>query len=132
MMFRFVSAIAAACLLLTTGANAQGKVELQWFAQSVFKLTTARSKEMPKLRNILDVTTGLAISRMRDSFFIRFGLSRRLGRSLYNTLRAGLETRPVGARAEPKLTRKREDIPEEFQELLQFPGAIGDTRLLIH
>ena len=48
MLIRIFSAIAAACLLFatsaTTGANAQGKVELQWFAQSAFKLTTPEGK----------------------------------------------------------------------------------------
>jgi len=44
MMLRFVSAIAAACLLFATGASAQGKIELQWFAQSAFKLTTPGGK----------------------------------------------------------------------------------------
>jgi L-ascorbate metabolism protein UlaG (beta-lactamase superfamily) len=48
MIFRFIGAVAAACLLFaasaTTGANAQGKVELQWFAQSAFKLTTPEGK----------------------------------------------------------------------------------------
>jgi L-ascorbate metabolism protein UlaG (beta-lactamase superfamily) len=44
MLLRFLGAIAAACLLFTTGANAQGKVELQWFAQSAFKLTTPEGK----------------------------------------------------------------------------------------
>lgn len=44
MFFRFLSAAAAACLLFATGAHAQGKVQLQWFAQSAFKLTTPEGK----------------------------------------------------------------------------------------
>src|SRR5882757_6172443 len=44
MLFRFLGAFAAACLLFATGANAQRKVELQWFAQSAFKLTTPEGK----------------------------------------------------------------------------------------
>jgi L-ascorbate metabolism protein UlaG (beta-lactamase superfamily) len=44
MILRILTAIAAACLLCATGANAQGKIELQWFAQSAFKLTTPDGK----------------------------------------------------------------------------------------
>jgi L-ascorbate metabolism protein UlaG (beta-lactamase superfamily) len=44
MILRILTAIAAACLLFTTAANAQGKIELQWFAQSAFKLTTPDGK----------------------------------------------------------------------------------------
>ena len=44
MMFRILGAAIAATLLIATGANAQGKVELQWFAQSAFKLTTPEGK----------------------------------------------------------------------------------------
>jgi L-ascorbate metabolism protein UlaG (beta-lactamase superfamily) len=45
MMLRFLGAIAAAFLLFASGAQAQqGKVELQWFAQSAFKLTTPGGK----------------------------------------------------------------------------------------
>jgi len=44
MIFRLLSAVVAATLLFATGANAQGKVELQWFAQSAFKLTTPEGK----------------------------------------------------------------------------------------
>jgi L-ascorbate metabolism protein UlaG (beta-lactamase superfamily) len=44
MIFRLLSAIAAACLLFASSANAQGKVELQWFGQAAFKLTTPSGK----------------------------------------------------------------------------------------
>jgi L-ascorbate metabolism protein UlaG (beta-lactamase superfamily) len=44
MFVRFLGAVAVACLLFASGANAQGKVELQWFAQSAFKLTTPEGK----------------------------------------------------------------------------------------
>lgn len=40
MIFRILGSIAAACLLFATGANAQGKVELLWYGQAAFKLTT--------------------------------------------------------------------------------------------
>lgn len=40
MRFRFFGMIAAACLAFMGTANAQGKIQLQWFAQSAFKLTT--------------------------------------------------------------------------------------------
>ncbi len=32
------------CTLFAVGANAQGKIELQWFAQSAFKLTTLAAR----------------------------------------------------------------------------------------
>lgn len=44
MRFRFLTAIAAAVLAFAATAHAQGKVELQWFAQSAFKLTTPEGK----------------------------------------------------------------------------------------
>ena len=44
MIFRFLGAIAAACLLFATGANAQGKGEMQWFGQAAFKITTPGGK----------------------------------------------------------------------------------------
>ncbi len=44
MIFRLLGAIAAACLLFASSANAQGKVELQWFGQAAFKLTTPSGK----------------------------------------------------------------------------------------
>src|SRR5690349_12206779 len=40
MRFRLFGLIAAACLAFAGAANAQGKIQLQWFAQSAFKLTT--------------------------------------------------------------------------------------------
>ena len=40
MVARIFAFVAAFCLLLAGAANAQGKPELQWFAQSAFKLTT--------------------------------------------------------------------------------------------
>jgi L-ascorbate metabolism protein UlaG (beta-lactamase superfamily) len=44
MRFKFLTAIAAAALAFASAAHAQGKVELQWFAQSAFKLTTPEGK----------------------------------------------------------------------------------------
>ena len=44
MFLRLLGLIAAACLAFAGSANAQGKVELQWFAQSAFKLTTPDGK----------------------------------------------------------------------------------------
>jgi L-ascorbate metabolism protein UlaG (beta-lactamase superfamily) len=44
MIFRFLAAVLAATVLFAAGANAQGKVELQWFGQSAFKLTTPEGK----------------------------------------------------------------------------------------
>ena len=44
MRFRLLTAIAAAALAFASAAHAQGKVELQWFAQSAFKLTTPEGK----------------------------------------------------------------------------------------
>ena len=44
MILRLISAIAAACLLFATGANAQGKPELLWYSQAAFKLTTPGGK----------------------------------------------------------------------------------------
>jgi L-ascorbate metabolism protein UlaG (beta-lactamase superfamily) len=44
MRFRLFSLIAAACFAFTGAANAQGKIQLQWFAQSAFKLTTPSGK----------------------------------------------------------------------------------------
>ncbi len=44
MFVRFLSAIAAACLMFAGVANAQGKVELLWYGQSAFKLTTPGGK----------------------------------------------------------------------------------------
>src|SRR4029077_14896757 len=44
MFLRLLGLIAAACLAFAGSANAQGKVELQWFAQSAFQLTTPDRK----------------------------------------------------------------------------------------
>ncbi len=44
MFFRFLGAIAAACLMFAGVANAQGKVELLWYGQSAFKMTTPGGK----------------------------------------------------------------------------------------
>ncbi|HTR83533.1 MAG TPA: metal-dependent hydrolase [Reyranella sp.] len=44
MIFRFLGAAFAACLLFASGANAQGKVELLWYSQAAFKMTTASGK----------------------------------------------------------------------------------------
>jgi L-ascorbate metabolism protein UlaG (beta-lactamase superfamily) len=44
MILRLLSAIVASVLLAAGGAHAQGKIELQWFAQSAFKLTTPGGK----------------------------------------------------------------------------------------
>ena len=44
MFFRIFGVIVALCLLSAGNANAQGKAELQWFAQAAFKLTTASGK----------------------------------------------------------------------------------------
>ncbi|MBS0220694.1 MAG: hypothetical protein JSR91_08130 [Proteobacteria bacterium] len=41
MRFRFFAAVAAACLAFIGAANAQSKIQLQWFAQPASKLTTA-------------------------------------------------------------------------------------------
>jgi L-ascorbate metabolism protein UlaG (beta-lactamase superfamily) len=40
MRFRLLGIVAAACLAFAGAANAQAKIQLQWFAQSAFKLTT--------------------------------------------------------------------------------------------
>jgi L-ascorbate metabolism protein UlaG (beta-lactamase superfamily) len=41
MIAKFLAAFAASCALFLSGAaNAQGKIELQWFGQAAFKLTT--------------------------------------------------------------------------------------------
>ncbi len=44
MIFRFLSAAVAACLLFASGAYAQGKAELLWYSQAAFKLTTPGGK----------------------------------------------------------------------------------------
>ena len=44
MVARVFALVAVVCLLLTGAAHAQGKPELQWFAQSAFKLTTPGGK----------------------------------------------------------------------------------------
>jgi L-ascorbate metabolism protein UlaG (beta-lactamase superfamily) len=44
MIFRFLCATAAACLIYASAANAQGKVELLWYGQAAFKLTTPGGK----------------------------------------------------------------------------------------
>jgi len=44
MRFRFFAVVAAACLAFAGTANAQGKIQLQWFAQAAFKLTTPDGK----------------------------------------------------------------------------------------
>jgi L-ascorbate metabolism protein UlaG (beta-lactamase superfamily) len=44
MLLRLLGLLAAACLAFASAANAQGKVELQWFAQSAFRLTTPDGK----------------------------------------------------------------------------------------
>src|SRR5277367_1857279 len=44
MIFRLLGAIAAACLLFASSANAQGKVELLWYSQAAFKITTPGGK----------------------------------------------------------------------------------------
>ncbi|MGE0578891.1 metal-dependent hydrolase [Reyranella sp.] len=44
MMFRLLSAIAMACVLLAGTASAQGKAELLWYSQAAFKLTTPGGK----------------------------------------------------------------------------------------
>jgi L-ascorbate metabolism protein UlaG (beta-lactamase superfamily) len=41
---RLLGFVAAACLALASSANAQGKTELQWFAQAAFKLATPGGK----------------------------------------------------------------------------------------
>src|SRR5712675_1338528 len=41
---RVFACVAVVCLLLAGAAHAQGKPELQWFAQSAFKLTTPGGK----------------------------------------------------------------------------------------
>jgi L-ascorbate metabolism protein UlaG (beta-lactamase superfamily) len=43
-LLSIVATIAAACLAFASGAEAQGKIQLQWFAQSAFKLTTPSGK----------------------------------------------------------------------------------------
>ena len=43
MIFRVLAVIAAVCLFVS-GAQAQGKPELQWFSQAAFKLTTVNGK----------------------------------------------------------------------------------------
>jgi L-ascorbate metabolism protein UlaG (beta-lactamase superfamily) len=44
MRFRLFAVIVAACFALVGAAHAQGKIQLQWFAQSAFKLTTPAGK----------------------------------------------------------------------------------------
>ena len=44
MFLRLLGLLAAACLGCAGTANAQGKIELQWFAQSAFRLTTPDGK----------------------------------------------------------------------------------------
>ena len=44
MFLRLLGLIAAACLAFAGSANAQGKVELQWFGQSAFRITTPGGK----------------------------------------------------------------------------------------
>ena len=44
MIFRFLSAIAAACLLFASGALAQGKTEVLWYSQAAFRITTPGGK----------------------------------------------------------------------------------------
>jgi len=44
MFLRLLGLLAAACLGFAGTANAQGKIELQWFAQAAFKLTTPDGK----------------------------------------------------------------------------------------
>lgn len=44
MRFRLLAIVASACLALASAAHAQGKIQLQWFAQSAFKLTTPGGK----------------------------------------------------------------------------------------
>jgi L-ascorbate metabolism protein UlaG (beta-lactamase superfamily) len=44
MIGRLIAFIFMSCLLLAGNANAQGKAELQWFAQSAFRLTTNGGK----------------------------------------------------------------------------------------
>src|ERR1700744_4283797 len=43
MRFRILTMVAA-CLAFASSAHAQGKIQLQWFAQSAFKLTTPSGK----------------------------------------------------------------------------------------
>ena len=44
MIVRFLSTVVAACLAFAGVANAQGKVELLWYSQAAFKLTTPGGK----------------------------------------------------------------------------------------
>jgi len=44
MVFRILGMLAAACLMLAGPAHAQGKVELLWYSQAAFKLTTPGGK----------------------------------------------------------------------------------------
>ena len=44
MVFRTLAMLAAACLMLAGTARAQGKVELLWYSQAAFKLTTPGGK----------------------------------------------------------------------------------------
>src|SRR5215470_5876473 len=44
MFMRFLAALAAACLLFAGAAQAQGKVELLWYSQAAFKITTPGGK----------------------------------------------------------------------------------------
>ena len=44
MIFRLLTAIATACVLLAAGANAQGKTEVLWYSQAAFKITSPGGK----------------------------------------------------------------------------------------
>lgn len=44
MIFRFLSAVAAACLWFASSAYAQGKTEVLWYSQAAFKITTPGGK----------------------------------------------------------------------------------------
>jgi L-ascorbate metabolism protein UlaG (beta-lactamase superfamily) len=44
MVIRLLSVIATACVLVATGAHAQGKTEILWYSQAAFKITTPGGK----------------------------------------------------------------------------------------
>ncbi|HYC65326.1 MAG TPA: metal-dependent hydrolase [Reyranellaceae bacterium] len=44
MIVRLLGLVAAACLAAASAANAQNKIELQWFSQAAYKLTTQTGK----------------------------------------------------------------------------------------
>ena len=44
MVIRLLSAAVAACVAFAGAASAQNKIELQWFSQAAFKLTTQTGK----------------------------------------------------------------------------------------